>query len=65
MGSREQIDRILTSVPTYDRRRCIDQLHQIKRPRIDFTEEYLNKLSLDRLRHVVVAAYLQARKYAR
>jgi hypothetical protein len=31
--------------------------------KLDFTEDYLNKLSIDRLRHILLAAVLNARPH--
>jgi hypothetical protein len=62
MSTNESIDELIRDVQTMDRDGCMTQLRQIGRPRIDFTDEFLNSLSLDRLRHVVVAAFLQSRK---
>lgn len=38
-------------------------MKSIERPRLDFTDEYLNAASLDQLRHILVAAVIQARKH--
>jgi hypothetical protein len=55
------IDELIESVPKLDRDTCTAQLRRFRQPRLDFTDEYLDCLSLDRLRHVLLAACLQAR----
>jgi len=57
-----ELEQLMTQVAGYDRRRCIDELSQIRRPRLDFTEEFLKGMELDRLRHVLLAAVIQSRK---
>ncbi len=56
------IEQKIQSVYALDRARCKAELLGMARPRLDFTEEYLDALNLDRLRHLLVAAYLQAAK---
>jgi hypothetical protein len=65
MNVNDSIDEMIRTVQTLDRERCMDQLRQMHRPKIDFTDEFLEGMSLDRLRHVVMAAFLQSKKSAR
>ena len=53
---------LVNTVQSFDRDHCIAQLQQLRRPKLDFTDEFLQNQSLDRLRHIVMAAFLQARK---
>lgn len=60
------INELLVTVAELDRPELVELLREVPcRFPVDFTDEYLNTLSLDRLRHVVVAVCLQARKNAR
>lgn len=59
---KESLQDVIDSVQSYDRDHCIAQLLRIRRPKVDFTAEFLQQQSLDRLRHILVAAFLQARK---
>lgn len=59
MESAETLDHMIRSVQHLDRERCKACLKTIKRPKLDFTEEFLDTLSLDRLHHILVAAFLQ------
>ncbi len=63
MGNYE-VDRLITDVFQFDHARCKAELARISRPKLDFTEEYLDTMSVERLRHVLVAAYLQAQRSA-
>ena len=59
---KKSMDNLVNTVQSFDRDRCIAQLSSLKRPKIDFTEEFLQQQTLDRLRHIVLAALLQAAK---
>ncbi len=58
----QTINDMMQTVESLDREGCITQLRQIRRPKLDFTDEYLQGQSLDKLRHIVMAAFLQAFK---
>ena len=60
----EPIDQLLTRVYELDRDHCKAALRRFHRPTLDFSDEFLNMQSLDRLRHILMAACLQARKSA-
>ena len=52
-------ERFITSIAVMERPALIRTLHTLRTSfAMDFTDEYLNSLSLDRLRHVVLAAGL-------
>jgi predicted ribonuclease YlaK len=55
-------DDVLRRVYAMSRQVCMAELRRIDRPRLDFTDEFLAAQSVDRLRHLLVAAHLQARK---
>ncbi len=40
------------------RDQCIHRLTHFPKMRLDFTDDYLRQMSLERLRHVLMAAYL-------
>ena len=56
------IEELIRRIHTLDRECCKAALLDMKQPTLDFTESYLNQMSTDRLRHVLMAACLQARK---
>ncbi len=56
------VDDLVRTVCSFDRDACKSRLRQMRLPGMDFTEEFLESLSLDRLRHILMAAYLQAMK---
>ncbi len=62
MESIESLDRMILEVQRFDRERCVAYLKSARRPRLDFTRAYLDGLSLDRLRHVVLAVVIQGCK---
>lgn len=47
-----------------DKPACIRELRCVPYLRLDFTDDFLDDLPLDSLRHVLMAAVLQARKHA-
>ena len=63
-SSRSPFEQLLSDVAGLDRDSCKAWLRSLQRPRTDFTDDFLDSLSLDRLRHVVAAAYYQARRSA-
>ena len=62
MQLNQPVERIIEEIHSLDRVGCISQLRTLARPRLDFTDDFLDDLSLEQLRHVLMAACLQARK---
>jgi hypothetical protein len=61
MASREFFEQTATSIAALDReelKRRIKNFHG--RFKLDFTEDYLNQLNVDRLRHILLAAHISA-----
>lgn len=58
-------EKIITVIYDLDRHGCIHELRAIHRPKLDFTDDFLQMLSLDQLRHILVAACMQARYHVR
>ncbi|MCX5658999.1 MAG: hypothetical protein NTW19_04665 [Planctomycetota bacterium] len=56
------IEALLCEIASLDRTECVEQLRSLPRPAMDFTDEYLAAMSLERLRHTLAAACIQARK---
>ncbi len=54
---------LATEVAELDRAGCIEQLRLIQQPRLDFTDEYLERTSTEGLRHILMAAIIQNRKH--
>lgn len=62
MRLNQPVEQIIQEIHSLDRRGCLSELRTFERPRLDFTDEFLNHLSLEQLRHILMAACLQARK---
>ena len=62
MQLNQPVDRIIEQIHQLDRDGCVAELRGIQTPRLDFSDEYLASMSLDQLRHVLMAACLQARR---
>ena len=62
MTTKHPIESILGDIAGLDRQACKRHLRNFTRPRLDFTDEYLDSLSLDSLRHLLFAACEQARR---
>jgi hypothetical protein len=61
MPSRDFFEQTATSIAALDReelKRRIKNFHG--RFKLDFTEDYLNQLNVDRLRHILLAAPIRA-----
>ena len=64
MASRGYFEQTATSIASLGRnelKRRIKDFHG--RFKLDFTEDYLNDLSVDRLRHILLAALINARPH--
>ncbi len=56
------VEEMARAVADFDRTRCVDALRSIAWPPLDFTADFLESQSLDRLRHLVMAAMLRAKR---
>ena len=56
------INDLVRTIHSLDRDRCKVELLSFQASKLDFTEQYLDQMSTERLRHVLMAACLQARK---
>jgi len=61
MNSREFFEQTATSIAALDRDELKRRIRNFKgRFKLDFTEDYLDKLNVDRLRHILLAAHVSA-----
>ncbi|MCJ7778014.1 MAG: hypothetical protein MUP16_06845 [Sedimentisphaerales bacterium] len=61
MASREYFEQAATSIGTLKREELKRQIRNFKGQfKLDFTEDYLNDASVDRLRHILFAALISA-----
>jgi hypothetical protein len=64
MTSREYFEQTATSVAALGRNELKRRIKNFRgRFKLDFTEDYLNKLSVDRLRHILLAALINAKPH--
>jgi len=63
MTLNQPLESLVCQIARMSRCECMAAMKSIERPRLDFTDEYLNAASLDQLRHILVAAVIQARKH--
>jgi hypothetical protein len=62
MSSRNYFDREATSIAALGRDELKRRIRNFRgRFKLDFTEDYLNHLSIDRLRHILLAALINAK----
>ena len=62
MTSREHFEQTATSIAALGRDELKRRIKGFKgRFRLDFSEDYLNKLTLDRLRHILLAVLINAK----
>jgi len=62
MAAKERFEQTATSIASLGRNELKRRIKNFKgRFKLDFSEEYLNNLSLDRLRHVLLAAMINAK----
>ena len=62
MASKRQFERTATSIASLNRNEVKKRIKNFKgRFRLDFSDEYLDKLTVDRLRHILLAAMINAK----
>ena len=62
MSSAQYVERQVTSVAALGRDELKRRIRNFRgRFRLDFTEDYLNKISVDRLRHILLAALINVK----
>ncbi|MBN2137584.1 MAG: hypothetical protein JW720_07250 [Sedimentisphaerales bacterium] len=63
MASRRYFEQTASSLTSLGRNELKRRIRNFKgRFKLDFTDEYLNKLSSDRLRHILLAALISAKR---
>lgn len=64
MDTGTYFDKQATSIATLGRSELTKRIKNFRgRFKMDFTEDYLNKLSIDRLKHILLAALLNAKQH--
>jgi hypothetical protein len=59
----QQIDDLITLVSALDRDALLDQFHSYRASfPVDFTDDFLAEMPLDRMRHIFVAMCLQTQR---
>jgi hypothetical protein len=62
MTAREHFEQTAASIASLDRQELHNKIRNFQgRFKFDFTEDYLNSLSVDRLRHILLAATINAK----
>ena len=64
MASKEYFEQTATSISALGKNELKRRIKNFRgRFKLDFTEDYLNNLSVDRLRHILLAALINARPH--
>jgi hypothetical protein len=64
MAARKYFEREATSISALGRNELKRRIRNFRgRFKLDFTEDYLNRLSVDRLRHILLAALINAKPH--
>ena len=64
MSSARYVEMQVTSVAALGRNELKRRIRNFRgRFKLDFTEDYLNKMSVDRLRHILLAALINAKTH--
>jgi len=62
MDSKKYYEQTATSIAALGRNQLTRRIRDFRgRFRLDFTEDYLNRLSIDRLRHILLAALISSK----
>lgn len=57
---RQEVDTLVATLAEMDRGQLVEKIHSIHCSfTLDFSDEYLEEISLENLRHIVMAASLQ------
>ena len=65
MVARNSLDHLATSIASLGPEEVKSRIKNFKgRFRIDFSDDYLDKLSVDRLRHILLAALITAKSHS-
>ncbi len=65
MIARESLEQTATSIAALERDELKRRIKGFRgRFRLDFTEDYLNSLTVDRLKHILLAALVNAQVHA-
>jgi len=63
MASREYFEQTATSIAALGKGELKRRIRSFRgRFKLDFTDDYLNRLSIDRLRHILLAALVNAKR---
>lgn len=63
MSPNKPIEQLAVEVNHFDRKRCIKELCHFDSFALDFTPEFFQKMSVEKLRHVLMAALITAHKH--
>ena len=64
MAARREFERAACSIAALGRDELKERIRHFKgRFRLDFTDDYINSLSIDRLRHILLAAVITRRHH--
>jgi hypothetical protein len=65
MASIRNLEQTATSISSLGRSELTRRIRNFKgRFKLDFTEDYLNSLSVDRLRHILLAVLINAQQHS-
>jgi len=65
MSSREYFEQTTTSIAALGRAELKRRIKNFRgRFKLDFTEDYLNNISVDRLRHILLAALINGKPHS-
>lgn len=56
------MDRVVRMIQTMDRQACKTHLRRLRHPALPLEDDYLESLSDERLRYMLLSAYLQMRR---
>lgn len=63
MNLNVSLEQIVHQAASLDRNDCIAELRNLPHLKLDFNDEFLQQQSVEKLRHILVAASLQARRH--
>jgi hypothetical protein len=62
MSPNASMEELAREISSLDRHSCIDQLQHFDRIPLDFNRSFFDGMSTEKLRHVLMAAYITVKK---
>ncbi len=63
MSPQQPVDQLAQTILGYTKEQCIHELRSFRDIPLDFTDEWMERTSVEMLRHILMAAYTTSQRY--